>query len=265
MSKNITVNVFVSVYKNIPFLRKVLDSIEKQVYKNFTVTIAEDGCLEEMRNFIAKLDYSFSISHLYQEDKGFRKNKILNEGLKKNTAELCVFIDGDCILHPKFIYEYVKCFDGSSVMFSKRTNLDHKTTQVLLNSKIIKPSKWTMIINKSTRVEDSFYLPFKPVLKTKKPRLMGCNMAIPFSTLKLINGFDEDYEITGYGEDCDIEWRMLKQGFSFLHLKYRAIQFHLFHERPNREDQTAISRKLFNKKKQEGISFCKNGITKIKS
>ena len=90
-------------------------------------------------------------------------------------------------------------------------------------------------------------------------------MAIPFSTLKLINGFDEDYEITGYGEDCDIEWRMLKQGFSFLHLKYRAIQFHLFHERPNREDQTAISRKLFNKKKQEGISFCKNGITKIKS
>jgi glycosyltransferase involved in cell wall biosynthesis len=265
MSKNITVNVFVSVYKNIPFLRKVLDSIEKQVYKNFTVTIAEDGCLEEMRNFIAKLDYSFSISHLYQEDKGFRKNKILNEGLKKNTAELCVFIDGDCILHPKFIYEYVKCFDGSSVMFSKRTNLDHKTTQVLLNSETIKPSKWTMIINKSTRVEDSFYLPFKPVLTTKKPRLMGCNMAIPFSTLKLINGFDEDYEITGYGEDCDIEWRMLKEGFSFLHLKYRAIQFHLFHERPNREDQTAISRKLFNKKKQEGISFCKNGIIKIKS
>ena len=265
MSKNITVNVFVSVYKNIPFLRKVLDSIEKQVYKNFTVTIAEDGCFEEMRNFIAKLDYSFSISHLYQEDKGFRKNKILNEGLKKNTAELCVFIDGDCILHPKFIYEYVKCFDGCSVMFSKRTNLDHKTTEVLLNSEIIKPSKWTMIINKSTRVEDSFYLPFKPVLKTKKPSLMGCNMAIPFSTLKLINGFDEDYEITGYGEDCDIEWRMLKQGFSFLHLKYRAIQFHLFHERPNREDQTAISRKLFNKKKQEGISFCKNGITKMKS
>ena len=106
MSKNITVNVFVSVYKNIPFLRKVLDSIEKQVYKNFTVTIAEDGCFEEMRNFIAKLDYSFSISHLYQEDKGFRKNKILNEGLKKNIAELCIFIDGDCILHPKFIYEY---------------------------------------------------------------------------------------------------------------------------------------------------------------
>ena len=86
MSKNITVNVFVSVYKNIPFLRKVLDSIEKQVYKNFTVTIAEDGCFEEMRNFIAKLDYSFSISHLYQEDKGFRKNKILNEGLKKKHS-----------------------------------------------------------------------------------------------------------------------------------------------------------------------------------
>ena len=104
-----------------------------------------------------------------------------------------------------------------------------------------------------------------PFLRKVLDSIVGCNMAIPFSNLKLINGFDVDYEITGYGEECYKEWRILKQGFSFLHLKYRAIQFHLFHERPNREDQTAISRKLFNKKKQEGISFCKNGITKIKS
>ena len=260
MMKNISVNLFICVYKNIPFLRKVLDSVEQQIYRNFTVTVLEDGDFKDMSNFLNNSNYSFPILHLQQEDKGFRKNKILNAGLRLNKAELCIFIDGDCVLHPKFIYEYVKYHDGSSILFSKRTNLDDKTSQLLLNSEIIVPSKLTMIKNKSTRVEDSFYLPFKPVSKTLNPRIIGCNMAIPFSTLQAINGFDEDYEMTGYGEDCDIEWRLQKKGFSFLHMKYHAIQFHLNHDRPEREDQTAISRAMFNLKKEKGITFCLNGM-----
>ena len=260
--RNISVNLFICVYKNIPFLRKVLDSVEQQIYKNFSVTIVEDGDFEEMKKFIKNYKCSFPILHLQQEDKGFRKNKILNAGLRENKSELCIFIDGDCVLHPKFIQEYVKYYDGSSIMFSKRTNLDDKTSQLLLNSDIIVPSKLTMIKNKSTRVEDSFYLPFKPVRKTLKPRIIGCNMAIPFTTLQAINGFDEDYEMTGYGEDCDIEWRLQKEGFSFLHMKYHTIQFHLNHDRPEREDQTAISRAMFNLKKEKGITFCEKGLKK---
>jgi len=143
--------------------------------------------------------------------------------------------------------------------------LDDKTTQLLLNSTSIVPQKWLMIKNKSTRVEDSFYVPFKPIKKTSKPRIIGCNMAIPFSTLQAINGFDEDYEMTGYGEDCDIEWRIQQAGFSFFNLKHHAIQFHLNHDRPGREDQTAISRAMFNLKKEKGITFCLNGLNKIEN
>jgi len=43
MSINISVNVFICVYKNIPFLQKVLDSVDQQTYRNFTVTVMEDG------------------------------------------------------------------------------------------------------------------------------------------------------------------------------------------------------------------------------
>lgn len=260
--KNISVNLFICVYKNIPFLRKVLDSVEQQLYKNFTVTVVEDGDFNEMKIFIKNYKCSFQILHLQQEDIGFRKNKILNAGLRENKAELCIFIDGDCILHPKFIQEYVKYYDGSSVLFSKRTNLDAKTSELLLNSSKIVPSKLTMILNKSTRVEDSVYLPFKPVKNVLNPKIIGCNMAIPFSTLQAVNGFDEDYEITGFGEDVDIEWRILKQGFLFLNMKFHAIQFHLYHERPEREDQTAISKKICFDKKSIGITFCENGLKK---
>jgi glycosyltransferase involved in cell wall biosynthesis len=260
MTKNTSVNLFICVYNNQRFLQKVLDSVALQTYNNFSVTIAEDGDSAVMKDFLENCSYPFSILHLQQEDRGFRKNKILNAGLRANKGELCIFIDGDCILHPKFIQEYVKYHDGSSVLFSKRTNLDNDTSRHLLNTVQIIPSKWMMIKNKSTRVEDSLYLPWKPVTKTNNPRIIGCNMAIPFSSLQAINGFDEDYEMTGYGEDCDIEWRLLKAGFSFLKLRHHAIQFHLNHDRPEREDQTAVSRAIFQDKKSKGLVFCTNGL-----
>ena len=260
MNKTVSVNLFISVYKNISFLKKVLDSVEQQYYKNFIVTILEDGEFDEMREFINNVKSTFPIFHFSQKDLGFRKNKILNAGLRKNTAELCVFIDGDCVLHPRFLYEYVRYYDGASVLFGKRTYLDHKTSALLLSTNIIVPSKWTMYKNKSKHVEESFYLPFKPVLIKKHHYLIGSNMGIPFSTLKAVNGFDEDYAFAGFGEDCDIEWRIANKGFSFLNLKHHAIQFHLDHERANREEETAISRQMFERKKREGFSFCKKGL-----
>ena len=132
----------------------------------------------------------------------------------------------------------------------------------LLQSNNIIPSKWEMILNGSTRVEDSFRLPWKPIKFKKNPNIIGCNMAIPMHIIKTVNGFDEDYEITGYGEDCDIEWRMKKAGFKFIDLKFHVIQFHLYHERPEREDQTAISRKMYHEKMELGAVFCKNGLLK---
>lgn len=262
MKKSISIRLIISVYKNTLFLKKVLDSVEAQVYRNFSVSIVEDGDSEVMKQFVQTLSYSFSITHESQEDIGFRKNRILNKAIRKASEDLLVFIDGDCVLHPLYLKVYAKYYDENSVMFAKRTNLDRNTSDFLLNTNIIVPTKLQMIRNGSTRVEDSFYLSWKPVRKTEKPYLLGSNMAIPLKILKSVNGFDEDYEITGYGEDCDIEWRIKKAGFSFLNLKFHSIQFHLYHERPDREDQTAISREIYFRKMKEGKFYCENGLTK---
>ena len=258
-----TIRLFITVYKNTVFLKKVLDSVAIQTYKNFKVSVLEDGNSIEMADFIHDVNYSFPIDHYTQEDIGFRKNKILNVGLRNATEDLIVFIDGDCVLHPSYLSTYAKYFDVNTVLFAKRTNLDQKTSKELLESTTIIPSKWDMLRNGSTRIEDSVRLPFKPIFTTKKPKLLGCNMAIPLSILKSINGFDEDYEMTGYGEDCDIEWRILKAGYNFKNLKYHSIQFHLYHERPEREDQTAISRAMYQTKIAEGNFYCKNGLKKL--
>jgi cellulose synthase/poly-beta-1,6-N-acetylglucosamine synthase-like glycosyltransferase len=259
----INVRIIIAVYKNIPFLQKVLDSIEFQTYKNFDVAIVEDGDFPAMKAFIEATSYSFPIHHYTQEDLGFRKNRILNVALRAATQELLVFIDGDCVLHPKFIESYVKFYDPKVVLFAKRVDLDQKTSQLLLTSSLNNPSVLTMLKNKTKRIEDGIYLPFKPVKVTNGPTMLGCNMGIPLSALKTINGFDEDYENAGYGEDCDIEWRLQKAGFEFKNLKFHVIQYHLYHERPDREDETAISRGKFNAKKTIGKIACINGLDKL--
>jgi glycosyltransferase involved in cell wall biosynthesis len=260
--KNPSIRLFITVYKNTVFLKKVLDSVAIQTYKNFKVSVLEDGNSEEIKHFISSCKYSFELDHFTQEDIGFRKNRILNTGIRNANEDLYVFIDGDCVLHPTYLKTYAKHYQEDVVLFAKRTNLDEKTSKKMLDSDLIVPSKLEMILNKSTRVEDSFRIPFKPILSSKKPKLLGCNMAIPKKVMWAINGFDEDYEITGYGEDSDIEWRILKAGFVCKNLKYHSVQYHLYHERHDREEQTAISRAIYNKKKEEGFFYCKNGLKK---
>ena len=144
MKSTITIRLIIAVYKNTTFLKKVLDSVEQQTYRNFKVSIVEDGNSDVMKNFMDSVQYSFPISHYTQEDIGFRKNKILNAALRETTEDLCVFIDGDCVLHPSYLETYIKYYDPNTVLYAKRTNLDQKTSEKLLNSTKIVPSKWEM-------------------------------------------------------------------------------------------------------------------------
>ena len=262
MKATISIQLIIAVYKNTTFLKKVLDSVEQQSYRNFKVSIVEDGNSEVMKNFIESTHYSFPIFHYTQEDIGFRKNKILNKALRETTEDLCVFIDGDCILHANFLRAYAKNYNPSKVLFGKRTDLDEVTSKYILDTKTVVPPRLKMILNGSKRVEDSFEIKWFPSKQTITPYLLGCNMGIPLAILKKINGFDEDYELPGYGEDCDIEWRIRKAGYSFINLKFKAIQFHFYHERPDREDQLQISKKMYQQKMIKGEVFCKNGLLK---
>lgn len=261
--ENITVRVFITTYKNIPYLTKVLQSLEQQTFKDFSVSILEDGSQHDLRDYLSKQLFPFQVEHFDQEDKGFRKNRILNIGISNATEDLIIFLDEDCIVHPCFIEQYVKHFDENTVGFAKRVNLDEETTkQIIASSEFKKPSLLPLLFRKANHIEDGIYLPFIQPKKTEKPKLLGCNMAIPLSLLKKVNGFDEDYESPGYGEDSDIQWRLQKEGVNFIKMKYLSVQYHLFHERPNREDQTAISRELFEQKKAKGDVICKNGLKK---
>lgn len=252
--------LIISVYKDAESLTAVLKSVVNQSVKDFEVIISQDcetDCFDELiKEFSSKL----TISHLQQLDNGFLKNRLLNKAILMAKSDKLVFIDGDCLLHPKFMEQYIKHLAPNRMCFGRRIDLDKDTTAKIKEGSLLIPSFFGMIRNKSTRVEERFFLPLS---RSTKVKCLGCNMGWHRSDLIKLNGFDEDYSYPGFGEDTDIEYRGHKAGLEVFSMRYKAIQFHLDHKRPNREDEVSHSKDLFMSKKSRADFRCANGIEKI--
>lgn len=259
-------SVIVAVYKNVPFLELVLLSLERQSYRNFEVIIAEDDEDSNMQDFIirARNNFSFPILHVHQPDEGFLKNKILNKAVLASNGKYLQFIDGDSVLHHNYLMEFVQQAKKGYCLFGRRVYLDRQLTDKLLKSGTLeKLNLCNILLSKSEQKKHAFYMPWVLKFQRAKVGFWGCSMGIMKSDLLMVNGFDEDYVRIGVGEDIDLEWRLLKAGIKLKSMKYAARQYHLFHGRSGREEDTKLNFQLLEKKKATGQYFCKNGLSKL--
>ena len=91
------ISLIISFYNKTELLQKVLESIALQTMQDVEVVIADDGSGPQAAAFIehAAHSYPFPIRHVWHEDKGWRKNAILNKAVMAAKSEYLVFIDGD--------------------------------------------------------------------------------------------------------------------------------------------------------------------------
>lgn len=257
-------SLVVPVYKNIKFLDMIIESLKIQTYKNFELIVAEDDNDIKMKEYIQekKQNLDFEVKHISQEDVGYRRNKALNNGLTASVGSLIIVIDGDCIIHYKFMEEYIKAYNEGDCFVGRRQELGPKFTQNIIKKNKVKLNLFEIFFSDSRKKEhkEALYLRwFKR--NSKKLSLLGSNFAVKKEWLLKINGFDEDY--IGYGmEDCDLEWRLRKAGAKFVSMKGRAIQYHLWHQK-NSSDKIKLNEELYNIKKSEGKYICKNGLKKL--
>ena len=136
------ISLIITTYNWPESLNLVLKSVETQTIPPKEVVIADDGSTDETKNTIKKFrqDSNLNIIHSWQEDKGFRVAKSRNKAIAKSNGEYIVLIDGDTILHPKFIEDHMKnakygCFiQGTRVLLNKNTK-----NQIMSNNQFIFP------------------------------------------------------------------------------------------------------------------------------
>lgn len=257
------VSLIIAVYKRVDFLELVLMSVERQSFRDMEIIVAEDDQSDEVKQYIRSIEglFPFTIKHVSHEDMGFRKNKILNSAVRASSGSYLVFIDGDCLLHEKFIEEHVKHNAPDLCLFGRRTMLGPDITEILIRTKTLKwLSFFRLMFTKSRHVEDSLYLPW--MTSQREMGVKGCNFSLSLDLLKKINGFDEDFEKPYGGEDTDIERRLRMIHVRFMCTKYKTIQYHLFHGgRESRSyDWEHEGKSFYQKKIDSGLWFCKNGL-----
>ena len=129
-------SLIIAIYNNIRFLKAVLDSLQLQTEKDFEIIIAEDGETPAVKEFIDAYNFKQSWQHLTQKDEGWRKNQALNLAIRAAKAEWLIFIDGDCIPHPRFIEMHLRYAGEQNILAGKRVKLDKSTSVKLLNESL---------------------------------------------------------------------------------------------------------------------------------
>jgi len=266
----ISASLIISVYNKPDYLKLVLAGLERQTFRNFEIIIADDGSNSAFTSEVEMLSRKseYPLIHLWQEDNGFRKNKILNRAILASRSDYIIFIDGDCIPHKDFVREHFENRKDKVCLTGRRVNLSEKITGMLTTENIkngfLENEKYKLfadgLFGNSTDIEKGFYFKnnfLRTYFNKKKRGLLGCNFSIYKKELLSVNGFDERYVYPSIGEDSDIQYRLELNGIKVSSLNNIAIQYHLYHKIQPRNEANL---KLFEQVKASKLSFTPFGI-----
>ena len=265
-------SLIIAIYDNIRFLKVILDSLHFQTEKDFEIIIAEDGENADMKEFINQYPFEQPYKHLTHKDEGWRKNKAMNLAIKTAKNEWLIFIDGDCVLHERFIEMHLRYAEENLILAGKRVKLDKSTSELLMNDIGLLKSLNRQLVRKLfigkgeiRNIEEGIFispdglLGFIPSLRSLN-NLKGCNMSFSKKAIYAINGFDEDYMLPAIGEDYDLTWRFQAAGYTYKSVRNLAVQYHLYH--PENWVDTIENMKICVRNQHENRFICKNGLEK---
>jgi hypothetical protein len=284
------ISVIVPTYNRPKALKLCVLSLADQSVRPHEVLIADDGSTSETRDIVQQLQQSlknvFPITHVWHEDMGFRKPKILNETVRQTTGDYLIFIDGDCMAHRHFVRAHIEQSDPEAILScSTRVEIGKRLTEKLYEEeKVLNSLSLRLLLDCSSlrgRVKHSLggpsrrlecSIPIKNELLRKLMSLdkiadngvMGCNFSLYKTLFMDINGCDEDF-LDGSLEDTDLGIRAINQGKRLKSVRCLAIIFHLWHPSTwcAESEKFQYNLKILKKRIADKEKVCRNGIRKL--
>jgi GT2 family glycosyltransferase len=238
----IKISLLIAFYNKASVLELVIASLKRQSFSLFEVIICDDGSTKvEMNLALNTLKNSgLKYQYLWQKDEGFKKNRILNQGVLKARGDYLVFIDQDCILHKNFLADHWDEKKAGYIRAGRRCDLTPKISSQLKASDVesgyLEKNYWWIFWAISWMKDNNNFKAIRmtwqwlqKLFQKKKKALLGCNFGLFKSDLEKVNGFDMRYNQPTIGEDTDLEWRLNGVGVRTLPLLHMAIQYHVYH------------------------------------
>ncbi len=264
MKSSIKSALIITTYNWTEALELVLESVKRQVEFPTEVIVADDGSKNETKHLIERFQHDFPVplKHIWHEDNGFRRSAILNLAISKTNVDYIIQLDGDCIIHKKFVRDHIRSCNKNVYLFGSRVNIQEHYLIHLFKRKIIAFSYLSKGIKKRNR---NIHLPFLGSILYKEnkelsKKIRGCNLSYWKSDFLKVNGYNED--MTGWGrEDSELIVRMINSGVLGKRLKYKAIIYHIWHKESSKE-KLNINHTIQESAMKNKLVWCENGIDK---
>lgn len=262
--KNKKITLIIATYNWIEALELTLLSVLTQTKMPLEVIIADDGSTYKTKELIDSFREKFKIPliHIWHNDEGFRLAEIRNKAIVKAKGQFICQIDGDIILHPKFIEDYSNIIKPDYYYRGSRVRLDKELSGKLIKNKKIKIHLFTKgLLSRfnSFRCSVLHYLMSKP--RKEYRNALGCNMGFWKKNLIKINGYSND--MTGWGhEDEELCARLINIGILKKRIKHKAIVYHIYHEERSSSESDNHNSMIENVKKEK-IIITNNGINEL--
>jgi len=267
------VSVVFTTYNNVPWLEKALWGWANQSYKDFELVIGDDGSTNETAEKIKELkdEYNLNIVHVWQEDDGFQKSKILNKAIVASKGEYLIFTDGDCIPRKDFIDTHIKFAEKGHFLSGGYFKLPMETSNIISKEDVFDENvfdvkwlvdhglKWTY---KKLKLTSEGWL--ENALNRYTPAgapWNGHNVSGWKSDILEVNGYDERMQYGG--QDRELGERLFNAGIKSKQIRYSAIVLHLDHARGYKtKESMEKNMAIRNHTKKTGSIWTNYGIKK---
>ncbi|TJZ60752.1 glycosyltransferase [Sphingobacterium olei] len=260
-------SLIISTYNWPEALELTLLSIQEQTIMPSEVIIADDGSRAPTKEIIDsfKKVLSVPVIHVWHEDSGFKLATIRNKAFSYASKMYIIQIDGDVILHKRFIEDHLSAAKKGRLLQGSRVLLGPTYSKKLLNSKTVNIN---ILHSDIARRENGFrsvflsnYLLTKYKNRYPEYYARGANMSFWLTDIIAVNGYNENFEGWGH-EDSDLTLRLINNGVKKSVIKFAAIVYHIYHPEQNKGELEDKNRRLLEDALQTRVSWTEFGMDK---
>jgi glycosyltransferase involved in cell wall biosynthesis len=205
MEKNLNpkVSIIIPVCNGSNYLKEAIDSALGQTYKNIEVIVVNDGSDDNGATRDIALKYAEKIIYIEKENGGVAS--ALNIGIKKMSGDFFSWLSHDDVYYENKIKAQMKAYaeskDRDVLIWSDYDIIDESGEMV---------NSFTLF---DKNKKGDFFLLFATYIN-------GCSLLVPKTAFDIAGLFDENLLTV---QDNHMWARMIKSGFSFMHVPKKLI------------------------------------------
>jgi glycosyltransferase involved in cell wall biosynthesis len=254
-------SLIISTYNRKEALELSLLSVLEQTQMPAEIIVADDGSADDTRELIERYQKRFGVRlvHVWHPHEGFQLAKIRNRAVARSRCDYLVSIDGDQVLHPRFIEDHLAMAKAGAFLQGYKVLLNQTLTGILINQKRFKLSFLESgMSQRKNAIHSSLLRDLLGWEQKKLKGICGSNMSFWRTDLLKVNGFNEDFSNL-QRQDSELALRLFNSGVKRIDLCFSAIAYHLFHlENPQANSNN--SDEELDRAEKEKRQHCKKGL-----